>query len=68
MIAELHRAGADAFRVNMSHGDHAGHAKVIAAIRALEFKCDVLWVQLDALYYAYVDPKMAYPGKFVPKD
>src|SRR3546814_7860413 len=36
MIAELHRAGADAFRVNMSHGDHAGHAKVIAAIRALE--------------------------------
>ena len=36
MIAELHRAGADAFRVNMSHGDHEGHAKVIAAIRALE--------------------------------
>lgn len=36
MIAALHRAGADAFRVNMSHGDHAGHAKVIAAIRALE--------------------------------
>src|SRR3546814_20797154 len=36
MIAELHRAGADAFRVTMSHGDHAGHAKVIAAIRALE--------------------------------
>src|SRR3546814_8036031 len=36
MIAALHRAGADAFRVNMSHGDHAGHAKAIAAIRALE--------------------------------
>ncbi len=36
MIAALHRAGADAFRVNMSHGDHATHAKVIAAIRALE--------------------------------
>ena len=36
MIAELYRAGADAFRVNMSHGDHEGHAKVIAAIRALE--------------------------------
>ena len=33
MIAELHRAGADAFRVNMSHGDHEGHAKVIAALR-----------------------------------
>src|SRR3546814_16790243 len=36
MIAALHVAGADAFRVNMSHGDHAGHAKAIAAIRALE--------------------------------
>ncbi|ALC10963.1 pyruvate kinase [Sphingopyxis sp. 113P3] len=36
MISALHRAGADAFRVNMSHGDHDGHAKVIAAIRALE--------------------------------
>ena len=36
MIAALYRAGADAFRVNMSHGDHSGHAKVIAAIRALE--------------------------------
>lgn len=39
-----------------------------AAIRALEFKCDVLWVQLDALYFAYIDPKMAYPGKFLPKE
>jgi len=38
------------------------------AIRALEFKCDVLWVQLDALYFAYVDPKMAYPGAFAPKE
>jgi pyruvate kinase len=36
MLLALSRAGADAFRVNMSHGDHEGHAKVIAAIRALE--------------------------------
>ena len=36
------------------------------AIRALEFKCDVLWVQLDALYSAYVEPKTGYPGAFVP--
>lgn len=36
MIAALHRAGADAFRVNMSHGNQQDHAKVIAAIRALE--------------------------------
>ena len=32
----LFRAGADAFRVNMSHGDHATHAETIEAIRALE--------------------------------
>jgi pyruvate kinase len=36
MIAQLHRAGADAFRVNMSHGDHETHAATIAAIRAAE--------------------------------
>ncbi|CAN5357796.1 pyruvate kinase [soil metagenome] len=36
MIERLARAGADAFRVNMSHGTHADHAPVIAAIRAME--------------------------------
>ncbi len=36
MIALLLKAGADAFRVNMSHGDQPTHAKTIAAIRAAE--------------------------------
>lgn len=36
MLRRLFKAGADAFRVNMSHGDHEGHAQTIAAIRALE--------------------------------
>jgi pyruvate kinase len=36
MIARLLRAGVDAFRVNMSHGDHATHAETIATIRAAE--------------------------------
>src|SRR3546814_18235744 len=36
MLARLFKAGADAFRVNMSHGDHAVHGEAIAAIRALE--------------------------------
>lgn len=36
MIERLLRAGADAFRVNMSHGDHATHAETIANIRAAE--------------------------------
>ncbi|QHL90006.1 pyruvate kinase [Sphingomonas changnyeongensis] len=36
MIEKLFRAGADAFRVNMSHGAQADHAQTIAHIRALE--------------------------------
>ncbi len=36
MLKKLFMEGADAFRVNMSHGDHETHAKTIAAIRALE--------------------------------
>ncbi|MEE4200969.1 pyruvate kinase [Erythrobacter sp.] len=36
MLRRLFRAGADAFRINMSHGAHADHAKAIAAIRNLE--------------------------------
>jgi coenzyme PQQ biosynthesis protein C len=37
-----------------------------AALAALEFKCDVLWAQLDALYHAYVAPGHVPPGAFVP--
>ena len=36
MIGKLLEAGADAFRINMSHGDQATHAHTIAAIRAAE--------------------------------
>ena len=36
MIAKLLQAGADAFRINMSHGDHPTHAQTFAAIRAAE--------------------------------
>jgi len=37
------------------------------ALKALEFKCDVLWVMLDALHHAYVSPKHISPGAFVPE-
>jgi coenzyme PQQ biosynthesis protein C len=37
-------------------------------LAALEFKCDVLWAMLDALYHAYVAPKQIPPGAFVPKE
>jgi len=48
------------------------HARTPQAQRdvlaALEFKCDVLWAMLDALYHAYVAPKQIPPGAFVPQD
>ncbi|MEZ5693713.1 MAG: pyruvate kinase [Altererythrobacter sp.] len=36
MLRKLFKAGVDAFRVNMSHGDHATHANTIKMIRDLE--------------------------------
>src|SRR3954470_18343313 len=35
-IRKLMLAGADAFRINMSHGDQRSKAKLVNAIRALE--------------------------------
>jgi len=37
-----------------------------AVISALYFKCNVLWAQLDALYYAYVTPGFIPPGAYDP--
>ncbi len=37
-----------------------------AVCDALVFKTDVLWAQLDALYFAYVDPRLPPPGAFRP--
>lgn len=37
-----------------------------AVIRALTFKTEVLWAQLDALYFAYVEPGWPAPGAWVP--
>ena len=38
-----------------------------AALRALKFKCDVLWAMLDALHHAYVTPGHIPPGAFDPE-
>lgn len=35
--------------------------------QALLFKTDVLWAQLDALYFAYVSPRLPPPGAFIPR-
>jgi pyrroloquinoline-quinone synthase len=36
------------------------------AYAALRAKCDILWAQLDALYFAYVNPGWPPPGAFQP--
>jgi len=38
------------------------------ACNALRAKCDILWAQLDALYFAYVEPAWPPPGAFQPDD
>jgi pyrroloquinoline-quinone synthase len=36
------------------------------AVAALRAKCDILWAQLDALYFSYVSPGWPPPGAFRP--
>jgi pyrroloquinoline-quinone synthase len=38
-----------------------------AVLGALRFKCDVLWAQLDALHFAYVEPRLIPPDAFDPR-
>jgi coenzyme PQQ biosynthesis protein C len=38
------------------------------ALNALRAKCDILWAQLDALYFAYVSPGWPPPGAFRSTD
>lgn len=48
--------------------EHAGTpAEQELALSALRAKCDILWAQLDALYFAYVSPGWPPPGAFQPK-
>ena len=51
----------------MEAGTHAAtRAEQEGAIQALRDKCDILWAQLDALYFAYVEPGLVPPGAFRP--
>lgn len=38
-----------------------------ACVEAVRFKCNVLWVQLDALHHAYFEPGNIPPGAFRPE-
>jgi len=63
--ARLHQAPEDSTFAFAYVSEHAktrsDQEKVIQALRD---KCDILWAQLDALYFAYVQPGWPPPGAF----
>ncbi|HTU42158.1 MAG TPA: pyrroloquinoline-quinone synthase PqqC [Candidatus Aquilonibacter sp.] len=63
--ARLYQAPEDSlFAVNYVHDHAKNRAEQELAIQALRDKCDILWAQLDALYFAYVQPGWPPPGAF----
>jgi len=63
--ARLTQAPEDAeFAVNYVYENARTRAEQELAIQALRDKCDILWAQLDALYFAYVQPGWPPPGAF----
>ena len=68
-VARLDQAPADA---RFAFEFVANHARTDAeqnkAIHALREKCEILWAQLDALYYSYVRPGWPPPGAFHPEE
>ncbi|HLW83713.1 MAG TPA: hypothetical protein VKR60_00780 [Candidatus Sulfotelmatobacter sp.] len=63
--ARLTQAPEDAeFAVNYVYENAKTRAEQELAIGALRDKCDILWAQLDALYFAYVQPGWPPPGAF----
>jgi len=53
------------FALNYVKANATTRADQNAVLAALEFKCSVLWAQLDALWSAYVDHAIP-PGAWVP--
>ena len=51
-----------AFQYVLQHAQSRAQQEL--AIQALRDKCDILWAQLDALYFAYVQPGWPPPGAF----
>jgi pyrroloquinoline-quinone synthase len=67
--ARLDQAPADADFALQYVAEHARtRDEQELAIQALREKCDILWAQLDALYYAYVEPGWPPPGAFRPEE
>lgn len=64
--ARLTQAPEDAkFAINYVYENAKTRAEQELAIQALRDKCDILWAQLDALYFAYVQPGWPPPGAFM---
>src|ERR1700747_1642036 len=63
--ARLAQAPEDAqFAIEYVYENAKTRAEQELAIQALRDKCDILWAQLDALYFAYVEPGWPPPGAF----
>src|SRR5580700_11942245 len=63
--ARLDQAPEDArFALQWVTENTSTRAEQEMAIAALRAKCDILWAQLDALYFAYVQPGWPPPGAF----
>ncbi|HKM86320.1 MAG TPA: pyrroloquinoline-quinone synthase PqqC [Terriglobales bacterium] len=61
-LTEAPEDAAFAIRYVFEHA--ATRAEQERAIQSLRDKCDILWAQLDALYFAYVEPGWPPPGAF----
>jgi pyrroloquinoline-quinone synthase len=63
--ARLTQAPEDArFAINYVYENAHTRSQQELAIQAVRDKCDILWAQLDALHFAYVQPGWAPPGAF----
>jgi pyrroloquinoline-quinone synthase len=63
--ARLYQAPQDAqFALNYVYEHAQNRTEQEKVIQALRDKCDILWAQLDALYFAYVEPGWPPPGAF----
>jgi len=64
--ARLTQAPEDAkFAINYVYENAKTRAEQELAIQALRDKCDILWAQLDAVHFAYVQPGWPPPGAFL---
>jgi pyrroloquinoline-quinone synthase len=67
--ARLHQAPEDAaFAIDYVREHAKTREDQERVIQALRDKCDILWAQLDALYFAYVQPGWPPPGAFRIQD